>query len=208
MKGITLAMLAGMIGLGMTSCGTKKEPAVQEEVKSISEKVTSRPFGALPDGQAVTLFTLKNSQGVEMSVMNYGGIIVSLKVPDKNGKLDDVVLGYDSLSGYLKSNPYFGALIGRYGNRIAKGKFSLDGVQYTLAGNNDGNHLHGGVKGFDKVFWNIAEHTDPDGQALRLTYRSKDMEEGYPGNLDVEVIYTLTDKNELKITYRATTDKK
>jgi aldose 1-epimerase len=199
-------MLAGMISLGMISCGTKKEPAVQEEVKSTSEKVTSRPFGALPDGQAVTLYTLKNSQGVEMSVMNYGGIIVSLKVPDKNGKLDDVVLGYDSLSGYLKSNPYFGALIGRYGNRIAKGKFSLDGVQYTLPVNDGENHLHGGTKGFDKVYWDI--QVPADSSSLVLSYKSADGEQGYPGNLDMSVTYTLTDSNEVKVDYKATTDKK
>jgi aldose 1-epimerase len=206
MKGITLAMLTGVIGLGMISCGTKKEPAVQEEVKPTSEKVTSRPFGALPDGKEVTLYTLKNSQGVEMSVMNYGGIIVSLKVPDKNGKLDDVVLGYDSLSGYLKSNPYFGALIGRYGNRIAKGKFSLDGVQYMLPVNDGENHLHGGTKGFDKVYWDI--QVPADSSSLVLSYKSADGEQGYPGNLDMSVTYTLTDSNEVKVDYKATTDKK
>jgi aldose 1-epimerase len=206
MKGITLAMLTGVIGLGMISCGTKKEPAIPEEVKPTSEKVTSRPFGALPDGKEVTLYTLKNSQGVEMSVMNYGGIIVSLKVPDKSGKLDDVVLGYDSLSGYLKSNPYFGALIGRYGNRIAKGKFSLDGVHYMLPVNDGENHLHGGTKGFDKVYWDI--QVPADSSSLVLSYKSADGEQGYPGNLDMSVTYTLTDSNEVKVDYKATTDKK
>jgi aldose 1-epimerase len=205
MKRIVLAMFTGIISISMISCGTKKEPAAPvEEVKS--EKVTSRPFGVLPDGKEVTLYTVKNSQGVEMSVMNYGGIIVSLKVPDKNGKLDDVVLGYDSLSAYLKSNPYFGALIGRYGNRIAKGKFSLDGVQYMLPVNDGENHLHGGTKGFDKVYWDI--QVPADSSSLVLTYKSADGEQGYPGNLDMSVTYTLTDSNEVKVDYKATTDKK
>ena len=206
MKGITFVMLTAIISLGMISCSPKKEPVSQEPEKAPSEKITSRPFGTMPDGKEVTLYTLKNSQGVEMSVMNYGGIIVSLKVPDKNGKLEDVVLGYDSLSSYIRSSPYFGALIGRYGNRIAKGKFSLDGVQYTLAVNNDENHLHGGLKGFDKVYWDI--QVPSDSSSLALSYKSADGEEGYPGNLDVSVTYTLTDSNEVKVDYRATTDKK
>src|SRR5688572_13796061 len=170
--------------------------------------ITKVPFGKLPDGQEVSLYTLKNKNGVEMQVINYGAIITSLKTPDKNGVFEDIVLGYDSLSHYLKATPYFGAIVGRYGNRIAKGKFTLDGTTYSLAQNNNGQHLHGGLKGFDKVFWNIEEYSSPEGPALKLSYLSKDMEEGYPGNLQTEVIYILTDNNELKIDYKASTDKK
>jgi len=170
--------------------------------------VVKDTFGTLPDGKIVYRFTLKNDNGVEMQVINYGGIITSLKTPDKNGSVEDIVLGYDSLSGYLKSSPYFGALIGRYGNRIAKGKFKIDGTEYTIAGNNNGQHLHGGLKGFDKVYWEIEPLESSEGPALKLTYQSKDTEEGYPGNLNSEVVYTLTNDNELKIDYKATTDKK
>ncbi len=143
-----------------------------------------------------------------MQVINYGGIITSLRVPDKNGVVEDVVLGYDSLSGYLKATPYFGAIVGRYGNRIANGKFKLDGKTYTLAQNNNGQSLHGGIKGFDKVYWSIEEATSAEGPSVKLKYTSKDMEEGYPGNLAAEVVYTLTNDNTLKIDYTATTDKK
>ena len=153
-------------------------------------------------------YTLKNQKGMEVSIITYGGIITSLKVPKKGGISEDVVLGYNSLAAYEKSNPYFGALIGRYGNRIAKGKFSLDGTEYTLATNDGHNHLHGGVKGFDKVVWNATEIHDDSTASLVLTYLSKDMEEGFPGNLETKVIYTLTNNNELEVTYEATTDKK
>ncbi|HEY1489894.1 MAG TPA: aldose epimerase family protein, partial [Verrucomicrobiae bacterium] len=147
-------------------------------------------------------------KGMEATIMTYGGIVTSLKVPDKNGKFDDVVLGYDNLGGYLTNSPYFGALIGRYGNRIANGKFSLDGVEYTLAKNNGPNHLHGGVKGFDKVVWAVDEaEVGEHGPKLELTYFSKDGEEGYPGNLKVEATYTLTGDNALKIKFKATSDK-
>src|SRR5262249_42969802 len=140
-------------------------------------------------------------------ISNYGGIVVSLKVPDRHGKMGDVVLGYDHLDGYLKETPYFGALIGRYGNRIARGKFTLDSKEYTLATNNYPNALHGGIKGFDKVVWQPMILANPGGPALKLTYLSKDGEEGYPGNLSVTVIYSLTDDNGLKADYTATTDK-
>jgi aldose 1-epimerase len=143
-----------------------------------------------------------------MTVTNYGGIIVSLLTEDKDGNFEDVVLGFDSLSQYEKSNPFFGCIVGRYGNRIAKGKFQLDGQTYNLAINNDPNHLHGGLKGFDKVVWTTSDSRGPDGAVLKLSYTSKDMEEGYPGNLATEVTYTLTNDNELKIDYKATTDKK
>jgi aldose 1-epimerase len=170
--------------------------------------IKQEPFGKTPDGAAVTIYTLTNSSGVEARIMTYGGIVVSLKVPDRDGKMNDVVLGYDNLEGYVKNNsPYFGALIGRYGNRIAKGRFSLNGVAYKLAANNGDNHLHGGIRGFDKVVWQASPVKRAVGTALKLTYLSRDGEEGYPGNLSVTVIYTLTNKNELKIEYSATTDK-
>jgi len=149
-------------------------------------------------------YALSNSHGVSMNVTNYGGRIISLLVPDKNGKLGDVVLGYDSLRQYLNGNLYFGAMIGRYGNRIANGKFSLNGKEFQLAKNNGANALHGGPGGFHKVYWKVTPIRD--GNALKMTYHSADGEEGYPGNLDVTVTYTLTDKNEVVIDYEATTD--
>lgn len=169
--------------------------------------ITSKVFGQTPDGTAY-LYTLTNKNGMKVDISNYGGIIVSLEVPDKSGALADVVLGFDSLSGYTSSaNPYFGGIIGRYGNRIAKGKFTLNGEKYSLATNNDANHLHGGIKGFDKVIWNAKETGGGDSKGVELTYRSKDMEEGYPGNLNVKVYYLLNNQNELMIRYEANTDK-
>lgn len=191
-------------------CNPKTDVNTESYTQSdtLSSSVKEEPYGKMPDGKLVSVFTLTNATGMTMRVINYGGIITSLTMPDRNGNMADIVLGYDSLGAYLKSNPYFGALIGRYGNRIAKGKFSLDENAYQLDTNNNGNHLHGGDNGFDKVFWNIAEHKTAEGPALKLTYESADMEEGYPGKLNVEVIYTLTNSNELKIDYTATTDKK
>jgi aldose 1-epimerase len=209
---IFMYIAVGIVVL-MVSCNRKSEngttattdSAVHEHKKDTM--MEQHAFGTLPDGQVVTRYTLRNKNGVEMEVINYGGIIASLKVPDKSGVKEDVVLGFDSLSGYLNGSPYIGAVVGRYGNRIAKGKFKLDGKEYTLAQNNNGEHLHGGVKGFDKVFWNIERVSSADGASLRLHYQSKDGEEGYPGNLSVEVLYTLTDNNELHVKYKATTDK-
>ena len=171
-------------------------------------KIKEEPFGRTPEGIDVTLYTLTNSRQVEAKVMTYGGIVVSLKVPDRDGKLDDVVLGYEDLAGYVQDNsPYFGALIGRYGNRLASGRFKLNGVEYQLAQNNGENHLHGGVRGFDKVVWQASPVIQSGDESLRLTYLSRDGEEGYPGNLSVTVVYRLTDDNELKIEYSATADK-
>lgn len=162
-------------------------------------------FGKLPDGTAVDLYTLANRSGMEVKITNYGGIIVSIKTPDRNGKPGDVVLGYDNLDGYVKRNPFFGCLVGRYGNRIGKARFNLNGVEYRLAANNGQNHLHGGLKGFDKQVWEAKALGDATG--IELKYLSKDGEEGYPGNLSVTVTYTLSDDNTLKIDYLATTDK-
>lgn len=169
--------------------------------------ITKTSFGKTGLGENIDLYTLRNTHGVEAKITNYGGIVVSLKVPDRSGKFDDVVLGFNELADYLKPGPYFGALIGRYGNRIAKGRFTLNGVEYKLAVNNGENHLHGGIKGFDKVIWAGNELKMKTGPALVLDYISNDGEEGYPGNLTVRVIYTLTNNNELKIEYSATTDK-
>ena len=168
-------------------------------------KLTRAEFGKTLDGAPVQIYTLTNKNGLEARITNYGGIVVSLQAPDRNGSMADVILGFDTLHDYLTSpSPYFGALVGRYGNRIGHARFSLDGVEYKLAANNGQNSLHGGVHGFNKAIWTPREL--PDG-GLELTYLSKDGEEGYPGNLNVTVIYRLTDANELKIDYAATTDK-
>src|SRR5580700_10921334 len=165
---------------------------------------SNKEFGKTPSGETVELYTLKNAKGVEADISTYGGVVVSLKVPDRTGVLGDIVLGFDDFKGYLIPPPYFGAIIGRYGNRIAHAQFSLDGVEYKLAKNDGDNTLHGGKRGFDKVLWKA---NPVNGQSLELTYLSKDGEEGYPGNLSVAVVYALTDDNELKIDYTATTDK-
>ncbi|KAA9333326.1 galactose mutarotase [Hymenobacter busanensis] len=174
---------------------------------------TSAPFGYSPEGDAVPLFTLTNAHGAEARITPYGGTVTSLLVPDRAGQLGEVVLGFDSLDGYLspayqQANPYFGALIGRYANRIGQGRFTLDGRPYQLATNNGLHHLHGGRRGFNQVLWQATAHTAPDGSpALRLTHLSPDGDEGYPGNLQVTVDYTLCADNALRIEYHATTDK-
>lgn len=165
-----------------------------------------RTFGKMADGQSIDLYTLTNRQGMEVGITNYGGRVVSILVPDRLGKMADVGLGFGSLDGYLGDKSCFGALVGRYANRIANGRFALDGTQYKLAQNDGANSLHGGLKGFDKRVWNARE-LPGDQRALELTYLSKDGEEGYPGNLSVKVVYSLTDSNELRIDYTATTDK-
>jgi aldose 1-epimerase len=174
---------------------------------SAKPKIKKDSFGKTAGGKAVEIYTLENSKGATTQIMTYGGTVVSLKVPDKNGNFGDVVLGYDSIGDYEKHTSYMGALIGRFGNRIAKGKFSLNGKEYNLAVNNGENHLHGGLKGYDKVIWTAKPFINKVGANLQLTYLSKDGEEGYPGNLSIKVIYTLTENNELKIVYSATTDK-
>ena len=167
--------------------------------------VTRTPFGKTPDGTAVELYTLTSPHGMEVRAMTYGGIIVSLRVPDRAGRSDNVVLGYDSLRGYLHGSPYFGAIVGRYGNRIARGRFTLAGTPYQLATNDGPNHLHGGVRGFDKVVWNAAPFERGESAGVVLTHTSPDGDEGYPGALTAEVTYTLTPDNTLIVDYRATT---
>jgi aldose 1-epimerase len=164
-------------------------------------------FGTMPNGQAIDLYTLTNRHGMKVAITNYGGRIVSLLVPDRHGKMDDVVLGFDNLEGYLgKNDPFFGALVGRYANRIAHARFTLDGVEYRLAANDGENSLHGGLRGFDKRVWRPRPLAGAH-PALELTYLSQDGEEGYPGNLNVQVVYTLEEDNALRIDYTATTDK-
>jgi aldose 1-epimerase len=163
-------------------------------------------FGITSEGAEVGLYTLRNAGGLEARITNYGGIVVSLMVPDRNGEFSDVVLGFDSLEGYLNEHPCFGATMGRYANRIATGLITLEGLTYQLTPNNEGNHLHGGLKGFDKVVWAAAERETINGPALSLQYVSRDGEEGYPGTLTVDVTYTLTNEDELKIEYIAATD--
>ncbi len=169
--------------------------------------IKKQAFGKTADGKSVDSYTLTNANGLKAEIITYGGIVTSLQVPDRNGNFADIVLGCDSPDDYAKSGTYFGALIGRFGNRIAKGKFTLDGVEFKLATNNGPNHLHGGVKGFDKVIWNAEPMQTNEGPALKLTYQSRDGEEGYPGNLSCTVVYTLTNNNALKISYEAKTDK-
>jgi aldose 1-epimerase len=173
----------------------------------VSPEIKKQAFGTTASQEAVELYTLTNANGMEARIMTYGGTVVSLKVPDRHGKLGDVVLGYETLDGYLKNSAYFGAIVGRYGNRIERARFSLNGKEYTLPKNNGENTLHGGLKGFDKVVWMAKEVKSKDGIGLSLSYVSKDGEEGFPGNLSVTVVYTLTNNNELKIEYTATTDK-
>ena len=172
-----------------------------------SLSVSRAPFGTLPDGRAVELFTLTNAHGVEIRAMTYGAIITAIYTPDRNGRRDDIVLGFDSVAGYLSGSPYFGAVVGRYANRIAGGHFTLDGVTYTLARNNGPNSLHGGLRGFDKVLWSAEPVRSDSAVGVRLRYTSPDGEEGYPGTLQVQVTYTLTAHDELIVDYDATTDK-
>ncbi|WP_224995360.1 aldose epimerase family protein [Cesiribacter sp. SM1] len=173
-----------------------------------TSSVSRSDFGKMQDGTTVDLYTLTNANGTEVKITNYGGIITSLRVADKNDSLEDVVLGFDNLEGYLQEGvPYFGAIVGRYGNRIANAQFVLDGQTYKLAANDGPNHLHGGVRGFDKVLWQAESFEGEEGVGVKLRHLSKDGEEGYPGNLTVDVTYTLTNDDALKIDYQATTDK-
>jgi aldose 1-epimerase len=191
--------------LGMS--GTAEGPKAKEgdKVASVERK---QAVGKTPDGAEVDLFVLGNAAGCKAKVLTYGALLMELDVPDRDGKLGDVVLGFDNLEGYLSNRPFFGCTVGRVANRIAGAKFTLDGKEYELAANDGANSLHGGRKGFDKVVWRVDETGSGAGKAfVRMSYRSKDGEEGYPGNLSCWVTYTLTDDNELRIDYRATTDR-
>jgi aldose 1-epimerase len=169
--------------------------------------ITSESFGTTPDGATIERYILTNANGIEAAIMTYGGTLTALRTPDRDGALGDIVLGFDTLAPYLANHPYFGALIGRYGNRIAGGQFTLNDLTYRLARNDGSNHLHGGPQGFHRAIWSAREHRSTEGPSLELHYLSRDGEEGYPGNLDVTVIYTLTDQDALQVDYRATTDR-
>jgi len=201
-----ICMLALLMALGpeFASSAPSKEP--QTEAKE-SAHVVKAAFGKLPDGTEIESYTLYNSRGASAKVITYGATLAELFMPDRHGKMGDVVLGFDDLEGYLGQHPYFGGTIGRYGNRIAKGKFTLDGKEYQLALNNGPNSLHGGQIGFNRRVWKAEELKDKDGAAVRFSYLSKDGEENYPGNLKVSVTYTLTNTDELKLQYSAETDK-
>ena len=173
---------------------------------TLTKKIEVHPFGNI-DSKQVFLYTLKNSNGISLKVTNYGGIITSLLVPNKNGIKENIVLGFDSLEDYIEYPGYFGAIVGRFCNRIAKGKFTLNAKEYQLSTNENENHIHGGVKGFNKVIWEVKPIEGENFVGLELTYLSKDLDEGYPGNLKVKVTYKLTELNELKVEYKATTDK-
>ena len=198
---------AAIILLGCAKKGTEnsQEPKTEEQ-RAMTINVES--FGKTPDGQEVDLYTLANINGIRAKITNYGAILVSLEVPDRDGKPADITLGYDKIDGYITRHPYFGATVGRYANRIGGAKFKLNDIEYTLAANNGPNHLHGGIKGFDKVMWKLEDiKAESDKAILKLSYLSKDGEEGYPGNLACTVTYTLTKDGELKISYEAETDK-
>jgi aldose 1-epimerase len=182
-------------------------PALPQEPAMSAQSIVTKPFGKTSEGTDVHLYILQNKSGAKVSITDYGATIAAIQVPDRSGKLADVVLGYDSLRGYETGNSYFGGLIGRYGNRIGGAKFTLDGQTFLLAKNDGRNSLHGGKRGFNKVVWTAHEPFSKDGQTLELTYVSKDGEEGYPGTLSVRVRYTWTDRNELRVQYFAQTDK-
>ena len=199
-RAIAPGILAVLFAL---ACTSESPPA--NAVASAS--VDRASFGTTTDGKPVDAYTLVNAHGIRARILTYGAIVQSLEMPDRTGAMDDVVLGFDDLAGYVKSSPYFGAIVGRYGNRIARGHFTLDGKTYTLAINNGPNHLHGGIKGFDKVVWDAQSFRGDSGVGVTLTYTSPDGEEGYPGTLRAKVTYTLNDRDELAIDAEATTDK-
>ena len=206
-------MVAHRLALGiamaftLAACSAPPEPPRQAAPAAAPPAAQQAAFGSTKEGAAVEIYTLTNRNGVIAKVMTYGATLTELLVPDKAGTPGNIVLGFDTIEPYLAGVPYFGCTVGRVGNRIAKGAFTLNGKTYKLATNNGPNHLHGGLKGFDKVVWKAEVVPATDGQAVKFTYRSPDGEEGYPGNLDVAVVYTLTDANELRLDYTATTDK-
>ena len=216
MRGSSVAAIvlaAAVAGCGGSSvgCGVRKDgagpPPAPPSAPTPPQAITRAAFGTTPDGHPVETFTLRNATGIEMRVMSLGGIITHLQTPDRHGAMADIVLGFDRLDGYVTDHPFFGAIIGRYGNRIGKARFAIDGTPYPLAANNGPNHLHGGMKGFDKVVWQAEPGESAGGRRIVFTRTSPDGEEGYPGALTVKVTYTLTDRNELAIDYEASTDK-
>ena len=203
--------LVSIVGCCMTGLSCQPgEPTATGPTKggeAMKLSIEKAAYGKMPDGKQVDIYTLTNAKGMKVKLTNYGGITVSVEVPDRGGKLADVTLGYDTLDGWLTNTSYFGATVGRYANRIAKGKFTLEGKTHTLATNNGENALHGGLKGFDKVLWDAKSVRTDSSVGVEFTYLSKDGEEGYPGNLKVKAIYCLTDDNEFKVEFSATTDK-
>ena len=200
-KCLTIISVAALVAVSLCNC----EPAMAKDTRKMS--IAKQPFGRAPQGQNVDLYTLTNANGLQATVSTYGAIVTTLRTPDRDGHFADIVLGYEDLDGYVGDTTYLGCTAGRFAGRIAKGKFTLDGVEYQLTVNNGPNHLHGGNKGFNKVVWSGKVKKTMDGPALALTYTSKDGEEGYPGNLSCTVVYALTNENELKISYKAKTDK-
>jgi aldose 1-epimerase len=198
------AALVLTFGLAAVVCASAQKPA---PAAPQGRSVNKAPFGVTPDGTPVDVYTLTNAKGMEVRVITFGGIITSIRVPDRRGALADVALGFGELAPYLRNPPYFGSIIGRYANRIADGRFTLDGRTYTLAVNNPPNHLHGGTRGFDKIVWQAKPFSNGNGVGLIFTHASPDGDEGYPGRLALTVTYTLNDANELAFDYQATTDK-
>ena len=211
---IWIMLVLAVAVISMSGCKKKdttvEEPQAMPEAKEMKQmNANKESFGKTPDGEQVDLYTLTNTSGIRARITNFGAILVSLEVPDRDGNLADITLGFDKLDGYLTGHPYFGAIVGRYANRIGKAEFKLDGKVYKLAANDNGNHLHGGIKGFDKQVWRLEDiGVNADGAMVKLSYISQDGEEGYPGNLACSVIYTLTKDDKLKISYEAETDKK
>jgi aldose 1-epimerase len=212
MRTRSIVALAGIVGtIGVVAACSGSAPgssnASSSSMAQPNKYLSQEPFGQTADGQPISLITLRNQHGVEVRVMNYGGIIVSLKTPDKSGQLGDIVLGHDTAAEYVSNPSYLGAVVGRYGNRIAKGKFSIDGHEYTLATNNGANHLHGGNKGWNQALWAAEPFQTKEGPGVTLTHTSPDGDEGYPGTVKAKVTYTLLDDNKLRVDYSATTDK-
>ncbi len=205
MKGSNYTVFIPLVlsALFMAACGTSEQNS-SSDGKSLT--VVKKEYGTTPEGEMVYEYTLTNSNGIEMKVINYGGIITSLSIPDRDGNLGDIVLGFDNLKDYLESNPYFGAIVGRYGNRIANGKFEIDGNTYELVQNNGKNHLHGGLLGFDKVIWEATTFQSETSVGITFSYLSENMEEGYPGNLESTVVYLLDDEDQLTFDYSAISD--
>ncbi len=204
-KGLMLILMSSVLSVMNQACINKGNTGSQNQNQK-NMKIGSSVFGTF-NGEKVFLYSLENESGMRVNITNYGGIVTSIIVPDREGNYEDVVLGFDSLSGYLNDHPYFGCIVGRYGNRIAYGEFTLDEELYKLASNNGENHLHGGISGFDKKLWKSESFQVENGVGVIMNYTSHDMEEGYPGNLETTVTYLLTNENELKVSYKATTDK-